>query len=239
MHRWGSGPPVVLVHGATLGGRYTWIAQRPLAQRWTLVAPDRLGYGPGQAGLGEDVEADAPHVAELLGDGAHLVGFSSGGVVSMLAAARRPAAVRSLTLIEPPAWSLASGDPVVAERVRQLDAVRDEPDDAARLRRFYDGVGIDVPLPDPLPEPLLAGSRAFGRIAPLSAVEIPVEALAAAPFPKLVVTGGHDAAFDAVAAVLIERLDAMRAVVPGARHAVPTTGEPFNELVEAFWRSAG
>ena len=50
-----------------------------------------------------------------------------------------------------------------------------------------------------------------------SEAEIPFERLAAAPFPKLVVSGGHSAAFDAVCDVLEERLDAERLVVRGRR----------------------
>ena len=46
--------------------------------------------------------------------------------------------------------------------------------------------------------------------------EIPLDELAAAPFPKLVVSGAHNAAFDAVCDVLEERLGAERAVLPGA-----------------------
>jgi hypothetical protein len=50
--------------------------------------------------------------------------------------------------------------------------------------------------------------------------EIPLDQLAAAPFPKLVVSGGHNAAFDAVCDVLEERLGAERAVLPGAGHSL-------------------
>ncbi len=63
---------------------------------------------------------------------------------------------------------------------------------------------------------------------------IPLAELAAAPFPKLVVSGGHNAAFDAVCDVLEQRLSAQRAVLPGAGHTVPRLGGPFNALLEAF-----
>ena len=64
--------------------------------------------------------------------------------------------------------------------------------------------------------------------------EIPLDDLAAAPFPKLVVSGGHSAAFDAVCDVLAERLGALRAVLPGAGHSPQRLGEPFNELLASF-----
>jgi hypothetical protein len=50
---------------------------------------------------------------------------------------------------------------------------------------------------------------------------IPLEELAAAPFAKLVVSGAHNPAFDAVCDVLEERLGAERAVLPGAGHSLP------------------
>ncbi len=66
--------------------------------------------------------------------------------------------------------------------------------------------------------------------------EIPFETLAAAPFPKLVVSGAHNAAFDAVCNVLEERLGAERAVLPGAGHSLPRA-PGFNEHLEAFLTS--
>ena len=48
--------------------------------------------------------------------------------------------------------------------------------------------------------------------------EIPLDALAAAPFPVLVVSGGHHAGFDAVCDVLVDRLGAERLVLPGYGH---------------------
>ena len=58
-----------------------------------------------------DFEEHAVLVAAALGDGAHLVGHSYGGVISLLAAAAAPGRVRSLTVIEPPALGVARGNP--------------------------------------------------------------------------------------------------------------------------------
>jgi citrate synthase len=63
---------------------------------------------------------------------------------------------------------------------------------------------------------------------------IPFEALVAAPFPKLVVSGGHSPAFEAVCDVLEKRLSAERAVLPGAGHSVQRLGEPFNAMLTTF-----
>jgi hypothetical protein len=62
---------------------------------------------------------------------------------------------------------------------------------------------------------------------------IPLDALAAAPFPKLVISGAHSAAFDAVCDVLEQRLPAERAVLPGAGHALPRA-PGYTETVAAF-----
>jgi pimeloyl-ACP methyl ester carboxylesterase len=106
---WGDGEPAVFVHGSFGWGKETWKQQRPLADHYRLLLVDRRGFGASPANGRVDFERDAEDVAELLGDGAHLVGHSYGGVVSLLAAGRRPGVVRSLTLIEPPAFGVARG----------------------------------------------------------------------------------------------------------------------------------
>jgi pimeloyl-ACP methyl ester carboxylesterase len=178
-------------------------------------------------------------VAELLSGGAHLVGHSYGGVVSMLAAAQRPEAVRSLTVIEPPAFAVARGDPAVEAFVAEATALwEDGPEEpGAFLAVFAALVGSSLPASDPLPPELERGARLLMVERPPWEAEIPLEALAAAPFPKLVVSGGHHAAFDAVCDVLEQRLGAERAVIAGAGHGVQRTGAPCNERLEAFLQS--
>jgi pimeloyl-ACP methyl ester carboxylesterase len=68
--------------------------------------------------------------------------------------------------------------------------------------------------------------------------EIPLEALARTRFPKLVVSGAHHPAFEAVCDVLERSMGAQRAVLPGAGHAVQRLGDPFNALLAAFVESA-
>ena len=240
VERWGVGPRVVLVHGAVADGNGTWLLQRPLADRFELVVPDRPGYGQNPRIEYEDFEADAPLVADLLEGGAHLVGHSYGGVISLLAAAARPDAVRSLTVIEPPAFALAAGDPAVDELVTRLAdhwrSASREPEEF--LRGFLAIVGSSLDLPSPLPPSLQRGAEVLlVERGPWEAV-IPLMNIAAAPFPKLVVSGGHSRAFDAVCDVLEERLGAERAVIAGAGHSVQRTGAPFNERLERFLSAA-
>jgi len=94
---------VVLVHGSVVGADVTWRKQKPLAEHWTLCTPNRPGFGASPTLGRGDFEAEAPLIAELLGDGAHLVGHSYGAVIALFAAALRPEAVRSLTVSEPSA----------------------------------------------------------------------------------------------------------------------------------------
>jgi pimeloyl-ACP methyl ester carboxylesterase len=66
--RWGSGPPVVMVHGSAqggpAGGAEQFGAQRPLVDHgWELVLPDRPGHGRSPSRGPEDLELDAVWVA--------------------------------------------------------------------------------------------------------------------------------------------------------------------------------
>ncbi len=121
---WGIGTHVVLVHGSLAIGADEWQAQRPLAdQGFQLLVLDRRGYGQSPAADGEDFLRDSNDIADLMGNGAHLVGHSYGGLGVMFAAARRPEATLSLTLLEPGAFALgehnAAARALVTE-VRQL-----------------------------------------------------------------------------------------------------------------------
>src|SRR3712207_5931664 len=69
---WGSGVPVVLVHGSLATGADEWQAQRPLAEEgFRLLVPDRRGYGRSPTAPCEDFLVDAEDIAELMGAGAH------------------------------------------------------------------------------------------------------------------------------------------------------------------------
>lgn len=233
----GSGPRVVFVHGSIGGGWTTWWAQRPLAERFTLVVPDRPGTPPNPPVDHVDFEEQAPLVAELLEDGAHLVGHSYGGVISLYAAALRPEAVWSLALIEPPAFSVALDHPAVARLAQELRALWDRAgsmEPAVFLSEFSIRIiGRRIPATMELPPDVEQGVRTLMVERLPSEADPPLEELAQAPFPKLVVSGGHSEAFDAVCAVLAERLGAERAELRGAAHnAQQAPG--FNDLLVRF-----
>jgi len=104
-------PRILLVHGSVVNGDATWAAQRPLADRFELVVPNRRGFPPGPEVDRVDYDDEAVWLDAFLEPGTHLVGHSYGGVIALLAAARRPELLRSLTVVEPPAMRVARGDP--------------------------------------------------------------------------------------------------------------------------------
>jgi pimeloyl-ACP methyl ester carboxylesterase len=233
--RMGSRPRLLLVHGSVVNAELTWNAQKPLAARFEIVAPNRRGFPPGPGVERVDFADEAVWLEQFLEPGTHLVGHSYGGVIGLLAAARRPETLRSLTVIEPPAFGVARGIPAADEFIARIEEHwTSGPRDAAEfLRGFLSLVGSSIPDGNFTPE-LLQGARTLMvERSPAEAV-IPFDTLARAPFPRLVVSGGHSPAFEAVCDVLEKRLGAERAVLPGAGHSVQRLGEPFNELLASF-----
>ena len=103
---WGSGPPLILLHGG-YGSWTHWIGNvLVLARRFTVIAPDLPG-------LGESSTPPEPHTAEGLAgiivegldivlskDAApHIAGFSFGGVLGGHVAAQLGDRLRALTLV--------------------------------------------------------------------------------------------------------------------------------------------
>ena len=99
----------------------------------------------------------------------------------------------------------------------------------------YSIVGC-VSLPDPLPPEMEQGARALMVERGPWEARPPMDALRAAPYPKLVISGGWHPAFDAVCDVLVDRLGAGRAVVAGMGHNPQSLGDPFTNVLLAFLR---
>jgi pimeloyl-ACP methyl ester carboxylesterase len=236
----GAGPRVVLVHGSVVDARRTWRRQLALADRWSLVMPNRPGFAGSPPLPRGDFEAEAPLIAELLGDGAHLVGHSYGAVIALFAAAARPDAVRSLVVSEPGCLRVAADDPAV-------DAVIAGGEELYRrgaslppgefLRLFRAGLHSAHETPEELPDWLRRGARLVMEERPPWEADPPLDRLAATPFAKLVISGGHSAAFEAVCDAVAERIGARRAVIAGRGHTIPATSAPYNACLEEFLAS--
>ena len=235
--RVGDGPPVLLIHGSIVDARRTWRHQLELADRFALCVPNRPGFGASPALERGDFEAEAPLFAELLGDGAHLVGHSYGAVIALLAAARRPEAVLSLTVSEPGCLRVASGDPAVDEMLANGERLFGHAGDLGPrefVTLFRAGAHSAHDTPEALPDWLERGARLVMAERPPWEADIPFDVLAAAPFRKLVISGDHSPAFDAVCDVVAELIGAERATIAGRGHTIPSTGDPYNELLAAF-----
>ena len=230
-----SRPRILFVHGSVVNGDATFGAQKPLADRFDIVVLNRRGFPPGPDVERVDFEDEARWLEPHVEPGTHLVGHSYGGVISLFAATWYADRIRSLTVIEPPAFGLARGNPAADAFTADFHALQAAglTDPAEFLARFLTAVGSATPPGNFTPE-LLQGARTLMVERSPAEAEPPLDELAATPFPKLVVSGAHSAAFDAVCDVLERRLGAERAVLPGAGHSVPRLGEPFNELLAGF-----
>jgi len=237
--RFGTGPRVVLVHGAMTTGAATWKCQRPLGERWTLVTPSRRGFVPNPPAEESDFEVDAHDVAELLDDGAHLVGHSFGGLVAVLAAALRPTAVRSLCLLEPATQALMRGDPDVEAGITEHERRRlrfTDPRDF--LVDFMSALGAaGGTVPDPLPDEMLQHARLLLVERVPYEAQIPTATIASMPCTKLVVSGGHDQSQERVCDETARLIGAEREQLSGAGHMIPRAAG-CNELLEHLWSQA-
>lgn len=235
--RLGAGPPVLLIHGSVVGPMRTWRHQLELGESFSLILPHRPGFGDSPPLPRGDFETEAPLMAELLGEGAHLVGHSYGAVIALYVAALRPDRVRSLTVSEPGCMRVAAGDPLVDAAIANGELLYARAGDLTPLeflRWFRGGVGSTNETPAALTGELLAGARLLVRERPAWQADPGFEVLLEADFPKLVISGGHSPVFEAVCDAVASRLDARRAVIAGRGHTIPATGSPYNELLHAF-----
>ncbi len=256
------GPVVVLVHGGVQGGLgggpATFDQQKRLGEQgWRLRLVERPGFGDSPSRGVDDMEADAAWIADLLGDGAHLIGHSWGGAEALLAAARRPQAVRSLTLIEPALFPIVMSDPELRTRpdmqqvggrlaglmlqsetpadyalnfARTVLGPHDDPETAARVA----GLQADRELAARVGFAVLQG-----RMAEPPAMRAAADAVAAARIPTLVISGGWSPFFDKVGEVVARFTGGRFATVPAPNHMVQDgAADAFNPLLETFMRDA-
>lgn len=244
---WGEGEPVILVHGSMSTGLETFSEQKPLSDKYRLIVIDRRGYGGSPFTACSNFEEDAEDLVDLLDSGAHLVGQSYGAIVCLVAAGMKPEKVLSLTVIEPPAYGVLRGHGSVEKSIEALQAAHGLSDP---IDFYFAFIGHPDGQPRPetkFSEQELAGIRTALHQRPAWEADIKLDKLAAAPFPKLVVSGGRmhlpaekrsnvrTQALLAVSDLIAERLKAQRAVFDKAGHN-PQSEMPklFNMRLRAF-----
>ncbi|VTU28401.1 Haloacetate dehalogenase H-1 [Variovorax sp. PBS-H4] len=125
----GSGPPLVMLHGAE-GSRRQFAAIRPeLSDRYTVITYDQRDCGettaPEVAPTLAELADDARALLEALGHASAFVfGTSFGGRVAQALAVRHGSAVRRLVLAStwPSSVSLASANPEIVQALGRLRA---------------------------------------------------------------------------------------------------------------------
>lgn len=232
----GDGPPLILLHGASSGGRLDFGPQvARLRGQFTCYLPDARGHGATPAdpatfsypALLADVVAFADALAL---PSFHLAGFSMGGGTALGVASRWPARVRSLVVagISPQREPRAS----VARRLFDPDRIkRTDPAWAATLDARHDPVQGEDGWERLLP--VIAGAIA-------SADLLEPADLRRITAPTLVIVGDADPFVPVDHAWGLKRQlrDARLLVVPDCGHEV-TVRRPalVNEALAAFYRS--
>ncbi|MXV61882.1 alpha/beta fold hydrolase [Natronorubrum sp. JWXQ-INN-674] len=139
--RTGSGPPLVLVHGADVDHRFWDVSgvRESLAEHHTVYAMDCRGHGEseylGEFELEQEFE-DIVAVVDSVDEPVHLVG-ESGGAFFSLEAALRTDNVRTLTLHEPPVPGFE--DARAREGFETMVAMLDEGNRDRALSTFLEG----------------------------------------------------------------------------------------------------
>lgn len=245
-------PLAVVIHSAGLTGGETLDLFGLAIPGYRVLAPDRTNYGQSPAsrvgGAGRSqggvaavamLDDDAADIVELLEPDGHLLGYSYGGVVALRIAGRHPERVRSLTLLEPPAFQLIPDDPdASATRKRIEDATAGPFDDAASYwRAFMVGAFVEPPIPpDAIPADRQEASR---REQVPWDVEIDLEPIRAAGVPTLAISGDWDPGFVAVARHVADALGGRHVQYEGADHFFMQNGPDIAAEVAAHWSAAG
>jgi pimeloyl-ACP methyl ester carboxylesterase len=231
----GHGERLVFIHGSNIASaEFLWSAQLELAAQYQVVVPDRRGYGasPDTCDQG-GYEANVRDIVSWLDRGAHLIGHSYGGVLAMAAAARAPELVKSLVIIEPPAFGVTIQHPVVARVVaglKQVYGAARTPEDF--LAGFLRAMGVKVVEPLHLsPLHRKAVTATMAEVEPWN-IELDLARVASHAFPKLVVSGDWHPALVVTAEALAQQLGAQRLVIKGVGHEIQKVAKLFNDRLK-------
>ena len=252
-----SGPLVLIIHGGVQGGAgggpATFVKQKALAEHgWQVAIVDRPGFGQSPSRGVDDMERDAAWIADMLGDGAHLIGHSWGGAETLLAAARRPEAVRSLVLVEPALQVLAMADPAADPATKATVGRMAEPMLTSQTPADYALAFIRMLGTNDDTTSRMVGNFSaevatrFGcsilqaRMAPPPVLLRAAETVAKAKVPVLLISGGWSPMIEAVCSVTTRLTGGRHASVPSANHFPQLdNATEFNRVIEAFMKENG
>jgi pimeloyl-ACP methyl ester carboxylesterase len=220
------GDPLLLLHGG-MGDGTSWGANAPaMAQHYRTFVPDRRGHGktPDVDGpLTHDDMADdtIAFLEQVVGGPARLVGWSDGGIVSLLLSIKRPDLVTRQVLV---------GTNFHRDGLLPNFLLGDDPygEDAAMFKAFYEAVAVD-PAHWPV---FFEKTERMWREEPT----LTVEDLKRVRTPTLVLVGDDDAIHLEHTIALYEGIAGSQlCVVPGTSHVVTLEKAAlFDELVLAF-----
>jgi len=175
-----------------------------------------------------DFAADARRVNDAVGDGAHVVAASYGGIAALRAA--ESGIVRSLVLVEPAAFSLSRGLPATEAHIAAVDPVMrtwDTTDAATFAVALLTALGV----PDAVAPPFPLAETWRLQLAPWHAE---LDAGVIARVPTLVITGNWNAEYEELAGRLVE-LGASHQHLEGHGHAAHEHPE-FENTARTFWK---
>ncbi len=240
--RYGSGPPLVLVHGGFSDHESNWAFVRPRFERqFTVHAVARRGRGQTDATEGHSVEDEGRDVATVIqsiDQPVFLLGHSYGAQAALAAAAMATDRVRKLVLYEPP-WPHIFPKSVVERLGKHAQA---EDWESLAMTFFHEVLSVPRPELDQLRTtehwpPIIADSRAtLGDLRALLGYEFKAERFRGLRMPVLLQVGTESPrdlyVTDALAAVLP---DARIESLPGQAHEGMTTApEMYAEAVSRF-----
>ena len=239
---YGSGPPLVLVHGGFSDDVTNWEFVKPLLEdAFTIFAVARRGRGESTSTEGHTLEDEARDVVALIekiGEPVFLLGHSYGARCSVAAAEMIPSRIRKLVLYEPPHPGL-----MPREEFARLKAMGTAGDWSNMAFTFFKDV-LQVPEKDvrdlratELWPPIVNDAKAtLGDLSALSRHEFKAEIYRKVDCPVLLQIGSesprHLYATDVLASVLpnarIESLGGQ------AHEGMTTAPEQYAESVKRF-----
>lgn len=219
----GEGPPLVLLHGGMSDGSAWGPLADMLAARFHVFAPDRRGHGrtPDTAApfsYGDMAAETVAFCQAVIGAPAHLVGWSDGGITSLLVSLSHPEVVDRQVLI----GTNFDHSALLLDQIGLGEGPDD--DDASLLRAMYEAVSVMGPEHWPV---FWSKTRTLWATEP----NLTPAHLSRVETPTLVMASDDEPIPLAHTVEMYESIGpAQLCVIPGASHIVPLE---LPEIVEA------